>query len=142
MKIAPIHYRLILRGGPRNDARSITVSGCRNRNMRYIIVAKSSGEVTLPEGVQPHILSPGLMPKVFRQRYFDHLLGRFMRHNHFDKARRSCAPLTRMRCCAPAITWAFESQRQEGPVPCQTASRSVPTSWFSSAARWCWLLLR
>ncbi|MEZ5053109.1 MAG: glycosyltransferase family 4 protein [Chitinophagales bacterium] len=86
MKIALIHYRLILRGGL--ERRLINYSQWLQEQGHevHIIVAKSSGEVTLPEGVQLHILSPGLMPKVFRQRYFDHLLGRFMRHNHFDKS--------------------------------------------------------
>ncbi|TAE50162.1 MAG: glycosyltransferase family 1 protein [Bacteroidetes bacterium] len=84
MKIALIHYRLILRGGLErrlvNYAEYLQAQG----HEVHVIVAKRSPEAQLHPGVHIHTLSPGLVPKVFRQRYFDYLLGRFMQKNSFD----------------------------------------------------------
>ena len=84
MKIALIHYRLILRGGLERRLINYTNDLIQKGHEVHIIVAKNSSEVTFPKSVKIHVLSLGLMPKVFRQRYFDYLLGKFMQQHHFD----------------------------------------------------------
>lgn len=84
MKIALIHYRLILRGGLERRLINYTNWLINQGHEVHIIVAKKSDDVRLPEGVKVHQLHLGLMPKVFRQRYFDYLLGKFMKQHAFD----------------------------------------------------------
>ncbi len=84
MKIALIHYRLIHRGGLERRLINYTHELHRRGHEVHLIVAKRTGEVTLPDGVQVHVLSPGLVPKTYRYLYFDQLLGRFMKNNTFD----------------------------------------------------------
>ena len=84
MKIALIHYRLILRGGLERRLFNYTNYLLEQGHEVEVIVAKRSHDAQLPEAVKVHVLSPGLMPKVFRQRYFDHLLGKFMQQQNYD----------------------------------------------------------
>ncbi len=84
MKIALIHYRLIYRGGLERRLFNYASYLIEQGYEVDVIVAKRTPDAQLPEAVRVHVLSPGLMPKVFRQRYFDYLLGKFMQHRTYD----------------------------------------------------------
>jgi glycosyltransferase involved in cell wall biosynthesis len=84
MKIALIHYRLILRGGLERRLINYTHWLIKEGHEVHIVVAKKTDDVVLPEGAVVHKLSLGIMPKVFRQRYFDYRLGKFMQQHQFD----------------------------------------------------------
>lgn len=84
MKIALIHYRLILRGGLETRLINYCEYFAARGDEVTVIVAKKSAEVQLPAEAKVVQLSPGPVPKIFRQRYFNYLLGRYMKRNSFD----------------------------------------------------------
>lgn len=84
MKVALIHYRLILRGGLETRLINYMDYLIHNGHDVTVICAKKSNEVTLPKGVRLIRLSLGLMPKVFRPWYFNRKLAAFMKKEAFD----------------------------------------------------------
>lgn len=84
MKVALIHYRLILRGGLETRLLNYIDYFHRRGDEVSVICSKRSEAVLLPEGVHFHRIRLGLMPKPYRKRYFSHLLGKYMARHEFD----------------------------------------------------------
>lgn len=84
MKVALIHYRLILRGGLETRLQNYVNFFCDRGDDVTVICAKKSQDINLPEGVNLVKLDPGIVPKVFRTWYFNKRLKKFMEQNKFD----------------------------------------------------------
>ncbi|MEM7104395.1 MAG: glycosyltransferase [Bacteroidota bacterium] len=84
MRIALIHYRLILKGGLETRLRNYVYEFHARGYGVTIICAKLSEEVELPNGVEVVRLSPGLTPKPFRKWRFSNLVDRYLTQHKFD----------------------------------------------------------
>ena len=84
MKVALIHYRLLVRGGLETRLLNYIDYFHQRGDEVTVICAKKSEEVILPEGVSLKRLKLGLMPKPYRKLYFNHLLTKFMEEESFD----------------------------------------------------------
>lgn len=84
MKIALIHYRLILLGGLETRLLNYSHDLHHLGHKVTVIYAKRSDDIQLPEGIKEIKLSPGMMPKPWRAQYFNFLLGQYMKTHQFD----------------------------------------------------------
>lgn len=84
MKIALIHYRLVISGGLERRLIAYATYLANQGHEVHIVAGKQSKDVALPSNVRVHVLSPGLVPRPYRRRYFDVRVGRFMTQNRFD----------------------------------------------------------
>ncbi len=84
MKIALIHYRLVISGGLERRLIAYATYLANQGHEVHIVAGKRSEDVVLPSSVRVHVLSPGLVPRPYRRRYFDARVGRFMTQNRFD----------------------------------------------------------
>ncbi|MCH8904596.1 MAG: glycosyltransferase family 4 protein [Bacteroidetes bacterium] len=84
MKIALIHYRLLRRGGLENRLINYMEYLSGAGHDVTIICSKRSDEVAVPPSVEVVKLGLGMVPKHFRQWYFNYRLGKFMSGRKFD----------------------------------------------------------
>jgi glycosyltransferase involved in cell wall biosynthesis len=84
MKIALIHYRLVLKGGLetrlKNYIRYFTAKG----NDVTVICTRVDPAIVLPEGMSILRVNLGIMPKLFRKWYFNYRLKTIMLKSRFD----------------------------------------------------------
>lgn len=84
MKIALVHYRLILRGGVETRFVNYAHYLAEQGHQVTMICAKRDKSVQLPKSVKVVVLSLGLVPKVFRMLYFNHRLKKYFQTHSFD----------------------------------------------------------
>ncbi|HMM11171.1 MAG TPA: glycosyltransferase family 4 protein [Bacteroidales bacterium] len=84
MRVALIHYRLIHFGGLETRLKNYIRYFSERGDTVEVVCAKYHADVVLPQGTVIHKIGAGVLPKPFRQRGFDHRLGRFMRNEQFD----------------------------------------------------------
>lgn len=84
MKVALIHYRLLHKGGLETRLINYMNYFLERGDEVTVICAKQSKEVKVPEGVRVLKAKLGIMPKLYRKRYFNHKLGKIMEREKFD----------------------------------------------------------
>ncbi len=84
MKVALIHYRLLHKGGLETRLINYMNYFLERGDEVTIICAKQSKEVTVPKGVRILKTNLGIMPKLYRKRYFNHKLAKVMEKERFD----------------------------------------------------------
>lgn len=84
MKVALIHYRLLHKGGLETRLINYMNYFLERGDEVTIICTKKSKEVEVPKGVRIIMLKMGIIPKVYRMRYFNHKLGKLMKEEKFD----------------------------------------------------------
>lgn len=84
MKVALIHYRLLLRGGLETRLFNYINYFLNRKDEVTVIVTKKARKVALPAGVKVVILPSFFLPKAFRHRFFNYRLGKYLANNSFD----------------------------------------------------------
>ena len=84
LRIALIHYRLVLKGGLETRLQNYISHFTENNFEVTVFCAKISDEVELPGEVKIVRVKPGFVPKVLRKVFFDFRLGKVIKNERFD----------------------------------------------------------
>jgi glycosyltransferase involved in cell wall biosynthesis len=84
LRIALIHYRLVLKGGLETRLRNYISYFIENSHEVTVFCAKISEEVVLPGEVKIVRVKPGFVPKVLRKVFFDIKLGKMIKNQNYD----------------------------------------------------------